>query len=171
MKKAFLLTWVVCGMLLSACTDSENENTDFTGRQVTYNLLQASDFPVYGTVTFMERADLGLQVEVKLEGTDGEAYHPVHFHYGDLGTQDADIAFTLNDLYADTGKSSTMLNDLIDNGKFGYDDLLKFDGSVKIHLSATGEGKDVVLAATNIGTAFSKQNSTGRLSIAVCKSN
>ncbi|GAA0890813.1 hypothetical protein GCM10009122_04920 [Fulvivirga kasyanovii] len=173
MKKVFLLTWAVaCGVFLSACNNSEDaEENDYTGRQITYSLLQASDFPVYGTVIFKERTDLGIQVEVQLEGTDGDAYHPVHFHYGNLATQDAEIVFSLNDLYADTGESITLLNDLVDNNSFGFDDLLKFDGSVKVHLSATGEGRDVVLAATNIGSAYSKQNPNGRLSIAVCKSN
>ena len=173
MKKVLLLAWTLaCGIILSACSNSEDsEDSNFTGRQIVYNLLQGSDFPVYGTVTFKERTDLGRQVEVQLEGTDGDAYHPVHFHYGNLATQDAEIVFSLNDLYADTGESITLLNDLVDNNTFGYDDLLKFDGSVKVHLSATGEGRDVVLAATNIGSAYSKQNPNGRLSIAVCKSN
>ncbi|MBL6445431.1 hypothetical protein JMN32_03880 [Fulvivirga sp. 29W222] len=172
MKKAFLLTWATCSVFLFSCSDNEEtKSSDFTGRQMVYNLLQASDFPVYGTVTFRERTDLGLQVEVKLEGTDGDAYHPVHFHYGNLATQDAEIAFSLNDLYADTGESSTLLNDLVDQNKFRYDDLIKFNGSVKVHLSATGEGRDVILAATNIGSAFSEQTPSGRTRIAVCQSN
>lgn len=168
--KNVVYTGVVAFMvILIACSDDDPAESDlFTGRAVTYDLFQGSEFPVYGTVTFSELKDLSLQAEVKLQGTEGDAFHPVHLHYGSISTPDAEMALALNDLSAKSGESITIITKLMDETTFGYDDLLKFEGSVKVHLSATGDGKNVVLAGGNIGAATGDQ--TGRVSIAVCKS-
>lgn len=154
------------------CGDDSSSNFDeFTGRETSFDLVQASDFPISGTVTFKEKTDLSLQVTVSLNGTEGNISHPVHLHYGNLSTPDAEIAVLLNDLDAVTGESETTLSVLSDETEFRYDDLLNFEGSVKIHFSATGDGRNIVLAGGNIGIAADKGNPGGRLNITVCKSN
>lgn len=166
----YSLLFITSLAFVSCSDDDQAENDLFTGREVTYNLLQGSDFPVYGTVTFKERKDLSLQAEIKLEGTEGDAAHPAHMHYGDISNPDAEMALPLNDLSAETGESITIITKLMDETSFGYDDLLVFDGSVKVHLSATGDGKNVVLAGGNIGKGAKVSGANGRVKIAVCKS-
>ncbi|MTI28615.1 hypothetical protein [Fulvivirga kasyanovii] len=169
--KIIFYSMLILTVSLAACSDDDQgENNLFTGREVTYNLLQGSDFPVYGTVTFKERKDLSLQAEIKLEGTEGDAVHPAHLHYGDISDPDAEMALALTDLSAKTGESLTIITKLMDETPFDYNDLLEFDGSVKVHLAATGDGKNVVLAGGNVGKGAKTTNTNGRVTIAVCKS-
>ncbi|ELR71580.1 hypothetical protein C900_02495 [Fulvivirga imtechensis AK7] len=159
-------------MLSTACSDEQNtrEDQEFTGREMVYDLLQASEFPIEGTVVFRERMDKSIQIEVRVSGTSGNALHPVHLHYGNLSIPDADLAAQLNDLSAEAGESITIVPRLLDESVFEYDYLRNFDGSVKIHLAASGEGSNVILAGGNIGIAAEKQPASGRINIAVCKS-
>lgn len=168
----YLLGLAVVVTLSTACDDEQNtrEDQEFTGREIGYDLSQASEFPIEGTVLFRERMDKSLQIEVRVSGTDGDASHPVHLHYGDLFTPDAELAAQLNDLSAKTGESITIVPRLLDESTFSYDYLKTFDGSVKIHLAASGEGRDVILAGGNVGIAADKQPASGRVNIAVCKS-
>ncbi|MBL6449248.1 hypothetical protein JMN32_23260 [Fulvivirga sp. 29W222] len=171
MKNTLYAFLLMTSVIIASCSDDDQaENTLFTGREVTYNLLQGSDFPVYGTVTFKERKDLSLQAVVKLEGTEGDAVHPAHMHYGDISNPDAEMALPLNDLSAKTGESLTLITKLMDETPFGYDDMMTFGGSVKVHLAATGDGKSVVLAGGNIGEDTKASSISGRVKIAVCKS-
>ncbi|UII31788.1 hypothetical protein LVD17_26215 [Fulvivirga ulvae] len=171
MKNTLYAALLIVSLSFVSCSgDDQDENNLFTGREITYNLLQGSDFPVYGTVTFKERKDNSLQAEIKLEGTEGDAAHPAHMHYGDISNPDAEMALPLNDLSAKTGESVTIITKLTDETPFVYDDLLVFDGSVKVHLAATGEGKKVVLAGGNIGDGAKAASTNGRVMMAVCKS-
>lgn len=168
---AIYMLLFVTGLLFSCDDSSSNSADEFTGRESAFILQQGSDFPISGTVTFKERTDFSLQVVVELTGTEGNITHPVHLHYGNLSIPDAEIAVLLNDLNAANGISETIVNVLSDESKFKFDDLATFEGSVKIHLAANGDGRNVVLAGGNIGLAADKSNSGGRVNkIAVCQS-
>lgn len=169
--KPFFMFFLASAVFMLACNDEKSAETDgFTGREITWYLHQASDYPIDGTVTFKEKTDLSLQVEVRLNGTAGDAFHPVHFHYGDLYTADAEIAAVLNDLAAENGESTTVITRLTDESSIGYDDLLKFQGSVKVHQALYGAGRDVILAGGNVGAAAGKEDAAGRVDIPVCTS-
>lgn len=169
MKRGFLLALVVVGLLVACSENSETVIEELTGNELVYDLVQSSDFPISGTVAFQERTDGYVQVVVLLEGTEGNIFHPVHLHYGDLSTPDADIAFLLDDLKGSEGKSSTTVSLLSDDSEFTFQTLEQFSGSVKVHLGATGSDADVILAAGNIGA--NKNSISGRQKVAVCKSN
>ena len=171
MQQHYILSMIFAVLLIWSC-DSQSEETvdnEYTGREIVYDLTQSSDFPVAGNVSFKERTDTSVEVEVTLNGTEGDVFHPVHLHYGDLNTPDADIAFLLNDVYGEDGTSTTIVQTLSDETAFTFEVLESFDGSIKVHLGATGADADVVLAGSNIGV---NQNtlSTGRQTVAVCKS-
>ena len=168
--KLFTIGLVLVTMLAVSCDEKSSAvDNDYTGREMVYDLFQTSDFPISGNVTFRERTSGEVEVNVSLEGTEGNIYHPVHLHFGDLDVPDAEIAFLLNDLYGEAGASSTLVSTLSDETAFTFDLIDKFDGSVKIHLGATGEARDVVLAGGNIG--INKNTvSAGRKKVAICKS-
>lgn len=168
MKLAFLLTLLWCSLLVGCTDSSDNAIDEFTGNEVVYDLIQSSDFPISGTVTFKERTDGEVQVVVALQGTQGEIFHPVHLHFGDLSTPDAEIAFLLNDLKGSEGLSSTTVSILSDETIFDFAAVDKFNGSIKVHLGAIGEDSDVILAAGNIGS--NKNILTGRQKVAICNS-
>jgi len=165
----------LCGVLVAAslfaCQEKEEIKSDYTGNQVVYVLLQASDYNVQGDVTFRERIDGTAEIDVTLSGTEGAIEHPVHLHLGDITTPSADVAALLTPVEGSTGKSETNLKRLADETPITYKELIALNACIKVHLSATGESRDIVLAGGNIGAAFTTDVSTGRAAIAVCKSN
>lgn len=163
--------WIVAlAVIVISCQKSELVS-EYTGNEASYALMPGSDFPVSGLVTFKERKDGSTTVVVSLTGTNGSQKLPVHLHLGDIGTPDADIAALLSPVDAQTGRSETILTALADESKVNYTQLIALAACVKIHLDSTGPGRDVILAAGNIGANASKSTSNGRISIGVCSSN
>jgi hypothetical protein len=78
------------------------------------------------------------------------------------------VSALLNPVTAATGISETTISKLVDNSAVSYRDLIGLAACIKIHLSETGAGRDVILAAGNIGQASSSPIS--RSGIGVCKS-
>ena len=169
MRYSTLCLGLIMASLLACNEGSTSADEEYTGRELVYDLFQTSEFPVSGNVIFRERSGGEVEVSVTLDGTEGNIYHPVHLHFGNLDIPDADIAFLLNDLYGETGTSSTLVSTLSNDTQFTFDMIDKFDGSVKVHLGATGEARDIVLAGGNIGVNKSI-STTGRKKVAVCKS-
>jgi hypothetical protein len=166
-------TFLISGLVLLSTSffyscDSTNDPqaNDLTGRQVTYNLIPGdSQLRVSGTIDFRERSDKSILVEIKVNSTGSGGEHPVHLHLGTLETADAPILALLTPVDAVTGVSTTSLTLLDDQTQFSYEDLLNFNGSVKVHMD-DGPNKDVVLAGTNIGINSSMDIGD----IAVCSS-
>ncbi|MEQ8924491.1 MAG: hypothetical protein RLO81_01695 [Fulvivirga sp.] len=164
MKRLFIL---LIAVWFTACNEDE-EVSDYTGNQVTYDLVQSSDFPVQGTATFRERRDSNIELFIQLSGTEGTIEHPAHLHYGDVSVADAEVAKLLLPVRGSSGKSVTIFNRLNDETLITYNDLLTFDGHIKVHLDG-GANKSTILASGNIGSAFTKNPSVGRKEIAVCR--
>ena len=147
------------------------KESDLTGREITYALESGSEFNVSGTAVLKERKDLSTEIVITLnKGFDENAQFPVHLHLGDVTTDKADIAASLQPVDAKNGVSETLLTMLADESKVTFDEIKQMNACIKIHLSATGPEKDVVLAAGNIGLAVSKNPTGGRLEIGLCKS-
>jgi hypothetical protein len=66
------------------------------------------------------------------------------------------VAASLQPVNAKNGISETVLTILGDESKVTFDDIKQLNACIKIHFSATGAEKDLILAARNIGTAVSK---------------
>ena len=176
MKKIFnplvLVATPLCvvALFFMGCKDDKYvEESEFTGNEASYTLFQGSDLNIHGTVTFKEKVDGFTQVVVDLEGTGGDITHPVHLHLGDISIPDADIAALLTPLDGRTGSSITDLRTLSDETAITYKNILEMEASVKIHLEESGPGRDVILAAGNIGS-IGDQLKNGRLKVAVCDS-
>ncbi|HNR73431.1 MAG: hypothetical protein UZ12_BCD005001106 [Bacteroidetes bacterium OLB12] len=167
MKRIIWAVWI--GLIVMGCQDGEN-TSEFTGNEITYALQQSSEYEVSGTVKFKERRDGTTTVVISLTGTDGNEKLPVHLHLGDMSEADADVAALLSPVDSKTGKSETILIQLADETTVAYANLLQLEACIKIHLADTGPGRDVILAAGNIGEAFTKSITNGRTGIGVCKS-
>ncbi len=156
---------LVVACLLSACDGSDDASGAFTGRQTAYAMVSASEYNMQGTATFREKTGGDLQLTVQLENTVAGGQHPGHLHYGTVNVPGSEIALMITPVEGATGTSVTTFNQLADGTPFTFDDLMGFDGSIKVHLDG-GANKDVVLAGANIG-----QNSAALSSdIAVCVS-
>lgn len=156
--------------VLVACQENESVTADFTGNETVYALFSGSTYLVSGTVTLQEKNDGSTLIRVELSGTEAGITHPVHLHPGDITLPDADIAALLNPVDGKTGISETHLKTLADEAVITYQELVKMNACIKVHLSSTGAEKDIVLAAGNIGAAASNDLSNGRSGIGVCKS-
>jgi hypothetical protein len=166
---AYLL--IVFALGCSQDDPTVEEESNFTGRDITYALESASEFNISGTAVLKERIDLSTDIVIKLNKTFQEnAQFPVHLHLGDITTDQADVAALLQPVNAENGISETVLTILADESKVTFDNIKQMNACIKIHLSATGAEKDIILAAGNIGTAVSKNPSGGRLGIGLCKS-
>jgi hypothetical protein len=140
--------------ILLSCGADDNEPVaadEFTNNEVVYNLYSASEFGISGTATFRELATGGLDVSIQLLNTTGNIFHPVHLHAGSV-RDDGPLVSVLNPVYGDSGESNSKVTFLMsdENSSFTYSDLLKFDGSLRIHLDG-GPGQNILVAAANIG--------------------
>ena len=138
-------------LLFIACGDDDAPTSDFTGNEMVYTLTAD---PAYytgsGTVTFRERVDQGVTIDIAMDPTGSAGTHPAHLHYGTFDIPDAEMAAMLTPVDAATGISSTTIYKFLDDTQITYNDLMTFDGSIKIHLD-DGPNRKVVIAATNIG--------------------
>ncbi|HMJ68820.1 MAG TPA: hypothetical protein VK508_07995 [Cyclobacteriaceae bacterium] len=156
--------------ILISCQEPEAVS-EFTGNEITYELVAGSEYNVNGTISFKERVDGFTNVIIQLKGTDGKAQHPVHLHLGTISTPKADVAALLSPVSAATGKSETLLDKLADDTPILYRDISNLEACIKIHLADSGAGRDVILAGGNIGESYVKALSDGRSAgFAVCKS-
>lgn len=166
---------VIGGILLTAslmaCQENESSNgdKDFTGNETVYALAAGSEYDVDGTVTLKEKTDGSTLVLVALSGTEGTIEHPVHIHLGNISAPGADVYASLNPVIGNIGTSETVLTKVADESTITYKQLTALDACMKIHLAASGESKDIILAGANIGVNASK-DASGRLSFGVCKS-
>jgi hypothetical protein len=158
--------------LVLGCSDNEPQIKEqtYTGNESTYPLESSSEFNITGVATFKERMDQTTDIFITLDKTFDAGEFPVHLHFGDVATDQADIASLLIPVDATKGSSQTTVSLLADESKITFDELKKLDACVKIHLSATGEGRDIVLVAGNIGKAFTSNPNNGRVAIGLCKS-
>ncbi len=160
-------------MAVAAVSCQENDSlpvTEFTGNEMVFALDQASDFNVSGTATFKEKVDGTALVLITLHGTEGESKLPAHLHLGDIKTPAADIAVLLNPVVAASGISETSITKLADDTQVTYQELIKLEASIKIHLSDVGQERDIILAGGNVGVLATKTVPGGRVGMAICKS-
>jgi hypothetical protein len=148
---SFLITVLV---IVTACESSNDEVSLYTGNEVNFELI-SGEFEgneTSGVLTIKERTDGKGEVEITLNGVINGAVHPVHLHFGGLNA-DGLVATYLNPIEEinGVGKSNTLIDQLDNNIELNYNSLLIFDGSIKIHFESTGDLKDVILGATNIG--------------------
>ncbi len=157
--------FLVVALLLSACDKADDGSDAFTEKQATYPMASASDYDIQGVATFRQKNNGDLQLTVQLENTVAGGQHPGHMHYGTVDVPGSKIALMISPVDGETGTSVTTFNELADGTPFGFDDLMGFDGSLKVHLDG-GANKDVVLAGANIG----QNAATLSDDIAVCAS-
>ena len=140
----FLIAFV-CG-----CSDDEdNDPEELTGRKIVYPLTSGSTYDLEGEIQFLEKNDGSLRVIITMTPTELAVHHPAHLHYGPYATG-AEMAAMLMPVDGTTGKSTTELSHLADGSIFRFDDLLKFNGHLKIH-GDEGANKDLILAFAQLG--------------------
>ena len=170
-----LLAAIFTFLLLAGCSQQDpgvQQPSDLTGNEVTYILSSGSDLGISGTATFKEQKDGFSTIVISLTGIHGgeDKQFPVHLHLGDVTTEDADIASLLQPVDGKTGKSETNLMQLANETSIHFDELTELNACIKIHLAATGEGRNIILAAGNVGSAVIIGSASGKVGFGLCKS-
>ena len=141
-------------LLLGACGDGGDNTSEFTGNEVSTELIPGTveGNTTTGTLVIKERTDGRAQLEITLNNVLNGAQHPVHLHFGSLD-DDGEVATFLTTLSESNGvgRSVTILDALDNDTSVDYSQLLTFNGSIKIHFESSGPLENAVLGSTNIG--------------------
>jgi hypothetical protein len=164
MKKLVIL--FLMGIILFSC--QEEEKTDYTGNELTFDLFQGSDFAYTGKVFVRELISSDLEMTIRLSGTkgDSEYYFPAHLHFGAYDNLDSPIAYLLNPVDIRQLESITILGQLSNGTKLKFEDFKNFDGHIKVHLADSGPEYQIILSVGNVGRndnsieAFKLENMT-----------
>lgn len=171
--KIFSYTFLIAaGLFLGAC--HSDEASLYTDNELQYNLIKGSYFDqqTSGYLIVRERSDQSLDLKVHLDGTLTGAIHPVHLHFGSLA-DDQPVAAWLNpveDVNGGQGESLTHLTSLDDGTPITFAQFKAMNASLKIHFEETGQLKDVILGATNIGQSYRSDDATTFKDITICNS-
>lgn len=135
--------------LATIIAQSDIGQNELTGETKTYTLNPVLNPNISGNAVFAERLNGETLVTLSLEGTSGVNDHPAHIHLGSVETGPGEIAIALNDVVAETGKSTTNVVALGAGGSINYDGLITYDGHIDVHRSATD--LNTLIAQGNIG--------------------
>lgn len=124
-------------------------NNVLTGEQMSYDLAELNASGVNGTITFGERKSGFTLATIMLAGTPTDGDHPAHIHANNLEAGGG-IIVSLNNVNGNTGMSKTDIEKNDAEEEVTYDDLVNFDGHVKVHLSPDNLGS--VVAGGDIGS-------------------
>lgn len=162
-------------LILGAC-QSDGGQSEFTGNQVQLELIPGTvaGNTTTGTLLIRERTDGLAQLDITMNNVLSGAQHPVHLHFGSLD-DDGDVATFLTTLIEENGvgRSSTVLTRLDNGTSLTYNDMVTFNGSIKIHFEASGPLEDSLLGSTNVGinSADNEAYLNGTKDITTCNSN
>ncbi len=141
---AFLLT------SFFSCTEkTEIIESEYTGNEVVYQLVSVTDYDMSGRIVFREKKDGSMEVETFLDNAQKGGVHPVHLHHGSV-SEDGYLVAILTPVNGDTGSGVTALNALGNGKSFSYNDLLNYNGSVRVHLDDS-YNSNIILSGGNIG--------------------
>ena len=143
---ALILCMVV--IILLSCDGNPPDLGDFTGKETVYLFEGQSIYDVTGSVLFKEKKDRSLLVTIQLKNTTEGKAHPAIIYFGGIDDPGG-VALILEPVDGTTGKSETQFTELADETSLNFEELLIFDGHIRIHQDAGNMG--VVLTSTNIG--------------------
>ena len=143
MKKISLLIFVLGFTFLSGC--SKDDAPEISESKV-FQLRYVDDPSLLGKVIIKKNTDGSSTVSLQLNGTSTEV-HPAYIYYNSLA-QGGPIAITLDP--CGCLESNTVVTKL-DNGQdISYEELINFNGHVKIHHTYQDIG--TILLNGNIGS-------------------
>lgn len=119
-----------------------------TGEMMMYDLAEIGGSGVSGTVKFEERMNEHTLATIMLTGTPADGDHPAHIHDGSVENPGG-IVISLNNVDGNTGMSMTNIEKNDAEEDFSYDEIIAFNGHVKVHLSPMDLA--TVVAAGDIG--------------------
>lgn len=135
-------------LILVSCKGNPPDLGDFTGKETVYLFEGESTYDVTGSILFQEKKDGSLLATIKLKNTTDGDFHSAAIYFGSVDDP-GEVAVILEPVDGDSGESVTQFSELADTTPLNFEELLIFNGHIKIHQNNANVG--LVLASTNIG--------------------
>ncbi|WP_166636650.1 hypothetical protein [Zeaxanthinibacter enoshimensis] len=132
--------------VLGACSKDDDAAQAFRSKE--YVLHPVGTSKVSGTVTVTEKKDGTASVLVALNNSSTDI-HPAFIYYNDVA-KGGEVAVTLKPIDCACQSSTTEVSKLKNGVRLTYDDLLRFNGHVRVHLSDAK--METILVQGNIGS-------------------
>ncbi|MDC6350288.1 hypothetical protein PP178_01895 [Zeaxanthinibacter sp. PT1] len=146
MKHYTLVLALIVFAVFSSCQKDDEPVEVFRSKE--YTLRPVGSSKVSGTVTFTEKKDGTTSVLVALNNSSTDV-HPAFIYYNDEA-KGGEVAVTLKSIDCSCQSSTTEVSKLATGIRLTYEDLLRFNGHVKVHLSDTK--METILVQGNIGS-------------------
>lgn len=147
MKKYIYLFLISISLIISGCSKDDSSSKSSTSVKL-YTLSSVSNSNISGKVTFKKNEDGSTTVLLEINGSSTDI-HPAFIYFNDAATG-GEIAITLEPIDCDCESSSTIVTTLDDGTPITYEQLLKFDGHIKIHQNE--DHMEIVITEGNIGS-------------------
>lgn len=147
MKKYYFLLLISFSLVIASCGKDDNATAEPSTSIKVYTLSSVSNSKISGKVTFKKNEDGSTTVLLEINGSSTDI-HPafIYFNNAETGGQ---VAITLAPIDCDCESSSTVVTTLDDGTPITYEELLKFDGHIKIHQNE--EHLEIIITQGNIG--------------------
>ena len=146
MKKYIYLFLASISLIISGCSKDDSSAKSSTSVKL-YTLSPVSNSKISGKVTFSKNEDGSTTVLLEINGSSKDV-HPAFIYFNNAATG-GEVAITLNPIDCDCESSTTIVATLDDGTPITYEQLLKFDGHLKIHQN--GDHLEIIITQGNIG--------------------
>lgn len=139
----------ITAIMLVSCDGKPPDLGEFTGKETIYLFEGQSIHDVTGSILFQEKKGGSLLATIQLKNTTEGASHPAIIYFGSVEAPES-VALILEPVDGSSGKGTTEFSELGDSTPLNFEELLIFDGHVKIHMDA-GTNIGAVLTSANLG--------------------
>ncbi|WP_405246540.1 hypothetical protein [Cellulophaga sp. Asnod2-G02] len=147
LKKISLVLFLAAAFTFVGCSKDENQTTENELRTKVFVLGAADNADISGTATFTEKEDGSTSIFLSLTNSNNDI-HPAFIYLDDVNST-GEVAITLAPIECNCEESTTEVS-MLDNGTaITFDELLFFDGNIRVHQSASD--LETVIAQGNIG--------------------
>ncbi|MCK0189547.1 hypothetical protein [Arenibacter sp. F20364] len=146
MKKYYYLLLLSISLIFTGCSKDDSSSKSSTSVKL-YTLSSVSNSNISGKVTFKKNEDGSTTVLLEINGSSTDI-HPAFIYFNNAETG-GEVAITLEPIDCDCESSSTIVTTLDDGTPITYEQLLKFDGHIKIHQNE--DHLEIVITEGNIG--------------------
>jgi hypothetical protein len=121
---------------------------ELTGTKEQYDLFPVEDQNASGTIQIFERKSGESKLRITYPDGPRNDLHPVNL-YSESFEDSGSLVLNLNPIDPANGFSDSHVSELLNGSEIKYEQLVNFDGHIRIHLSPSA--LSIVLAAGEIG--------------------
>ena len=145
MKKQYFLLFAIFTLLITGC--GKDDATEVILAKNVFALTPVADSNISGNVSFVKYEDGRTEVILQINNSSKDI-HPAFIYMNSLA-EGGPVALTLAPIECDCEESITVVSKLDNGTPITYEQLINFDGHLKIHQNS--DHLEIVIAQGNIG--------------------